>query len=79
MLLLHALGRGWTRTGDKRMPAELADRRRCGVLFLFFVCEFVLHLARDCINYVRRFYSLSRRLCRTPGFAGCLLVAVKPR
>jgi len=25
--------------------------------FLFFVCEFVLHLARDCIDYIRRFYS----------------------
>jgi hypothetical protein len=23
--------------------------------FDFLVCEFVLHLARDCINYVRRF------------------------
>jgi hypothetical protein len=24
-------------------------------LFLFSVCEFVLHLARDCIDYIRRF------------------------
>jgi len=23
--------------------------------FYFLVCEFVLHLARDCIDYVRRF------------------------
>ena len=27
--------------------------------FYFLVCEFVLHLARDCIDYIRRFYSLS--------------------
>ena len=26
-------------------------------LFFFFVREFVLHLARDCIDYSRRFYS----------------------
>ena len=25
--------------------------------FYFLVCEFVLHLARDCIDYIRRFYS----------------------
>lgn len=23
--------------------------------FYFLVCEFVLHLARDCIDYIRRF------------------------
>lgn len=32
------------------------DEAGCA-LFLFFVCEFVLHLARDCIDYIRRFYS----------------------
>jgi hypothetical protein len=39
--------------------------------FYFLVCEFVLHLARDCIDYIRRFIrfalmSLHARLCGVP-------------
>jgi len=41
--------------------------------FYFTVCEFVLHLARDCIDYVRRFYSFCLDVFAV---AGCPLVAV---
>jgi len=40
--------------------------------FDFLVCEFVLHLARDCIDYIRRFIRfvlmslLHARVCGVP-------------
>jgi len=41
------------------------------------VCEFVLHLATDCIDYIRRFYSFCLdAFTAPPRFWGCSLVAV---